>query len=64
MPFFFSLHFSLFFCVVHFLFIIINSLFFRDFTYILHLEAINSLLVLLSIQMFSTQPAEKLRIYK
>lgn len=36
----------------------------KDFTYILHLEAINSLLVLLSIQMFSTQPAEKLLVYR
>ncbi|KAK3927790.1 Dymeclin [Frankliniella fusca] len=36
----------------------------RDFTYILHLEAVNCLLVLLSIQMFSTQPAEKLLVYR
>lgn len=36
----------------------------KDFTYILHLEAINSLLVLLSIQMFSTQSADKLQVYR
>lgn len=36
----------------------------KDYTYILHLEAINCLLVLLSIQMFSTQPAEKLCVYR
>ncbi|XP_034242457.1 dymeclin isoform X2 [Thrips palmi] len=36
----------------------------KDYTYILHLEAINCILVLLSIQMFSTQPAEKLCVYR
>ncbi|KDR21174.1 Dymeclin [Zootermopsis nevadensis] len=36
----------------------------KDFTYPLHLEAINCLLVLLSVQMFSQQPASKSCIYR
>uniref|UniRef100_A0A1B6CTK8 Dymeclin n=2 Tax=Clastoptera arizonana TaxID=38151 RepID=A0A1B6CTK8_9HEMI len=35
-----------------------------DFTYKLHIEAINSLLVLLSTQMNSTVPADQLQIYR
>jgi len=37
---------------------------FRDFTYALHLEALNTLLVLLSIQMFQPQSASKFVLYK
>ncbi|XP_069703683.1 dymeclin isoform X2 [Periplaneta americana] len=36
----------------------------KDFTYPLHLESINCLLVLLSVQMFSQQPATKSCIYR
>lgn len=35
-----------------------------NFTYALHLEALNTLLVLLSVQMFQPQPASKFRIYQ
>lgn len=35
-----------------------------DFTYALHLEAINTLIVLLSVQMFTSKPASKSTIYK
>ncbi|CAG2055624.1 unnamed protein product, partial [Timema podura] len=35
----------------------------RDFTYPLHLESVNTLLVLLSVQMFSQKPAAKSCIY-
>jgi len=37
---------------------------FRNFTYALHLEALNTLLVLLSVQMYQPQPASKFKIYK
>nr|CAD7586627.1 unnamed protein product [Timema genevievae] len=36
----------------------------RDFTYPLHLESVNTLLVLLSVQMFSQKPAAKSCIYR
>lgn len=36
----------------------------KDFTYPLHLEAVNCLLVLLSLQMFSQRPASKSCIYR
>lgn len=36
----------------------------KDFTYPLHLEAVNCLLVLLSVQMFSQRPASKSCIYR
>lgn len=37
---------------------------FRNFTYALHLEALNTLLVLMSIQMFQPQPAHKFTVYQ
>lgn len=37
---------------------------FREFTYHLHLEAVNSLLVLLSVHLFSQQPTEKSVIFR
>lgn len=40
------------------------SIHFRDFTYHLHLEAVNSLLVLLSVHLFSQQPTEKSVIFR
>nr|CAD7195657.1 unnamed protein product [Timema douglasi] len=36
----------------------------RDFTYPLHLESVNTLIVLLSVQMFSQKPAAKSCIYR
>lgn len=37
---------------------------FSDFTYVVHLEAINCLLVLLSVQLFSQTPAEYSTVYR
>lgn len=36
----------------------------REFTYHLHLEAVNTILVLFSLHLFSNQPAEKATIFK
>ena len=37
---------------------------FRSFTYALHLEALNTLLVLLSVQMYQPMPASRFTLYK
>ncbi|EEC20238.1 conserved hypothetical protein, partial [Ixodes scapularis] len=49
--------------VFHFLHVR-SFLYCRDFTYALHVEAVNTILVLLSVQMFSSIPAAKSPIYK
>ena len=36
----------------------------RNFTYALHLESLNTMLVLLSIQMFQPQPATQFSVYR
>lgn len=44
--------------------IINQHFFFSEFTYVVHLEAINCLLVLLSVQLFSQTAAEYSTVYR
>ena len=37
---------------------------FRDATYYIHLESLNTLLILLGCQMYSTKPAHQLVVYR